>query len=60
MEALYIPIESDLKRWVKEAVQEYFQNTIPERAGIKTSEDDLISRKDVAKLLQVSLLALTD
>jgi predicted DNA-binding transcriptional regulator AlpA len=60
MEALYIPSESDFKRWVKEAVQEYFQNTVPQKVGTKSSEDDLISRKEVAKLLQVSLVTLTD
>ena len=31
MEALYIPNESDFKRWVIEAVQAYFQNEVPKK-----------------------------
>lgn len=60
METLYIPNENDFKRWVKEAVQEYFQNSVPSKLAIGEKGNDLISRKEVAKLLQVSLVTLTD
>ena len=60
MEALFIPNESDFKRWIKEAVQEYFQNMVSQRTVTKDNENDLLGRKEVAKLLQVSLVTLTD
>ncbi len=60
METLFIPTESDFKRWVKEAVQEYFQNTSSQKSLVREIENDLIDRKEVAKLLQISLVTLTD
>jgi predicted DNA-binding transcriptional regulator AlpA len=60
MDTLYIPSESDFKRWIKEAVQEYFQNTVFPSVAIRNNENDPICRKEVAKLLQVSLVTLTD
>jgi hypothetical protein len=60
MEALYIPNERDFKRWVQEAVQEYFEKTEPQKKIGKDKESELISRKDVANLLRVSLVTLTD
>jgi predicted DNA-binding transcriptional regulator AlpA len=60
METLYIPNESEFKRWVKEAVQEYFQNAVPPKLATSENESDLINRKEVARLLQVSLVTLTD
>jgi len=60
MEALYIPSEDDFKRWVKEAVQEYFQNAAQQELAASEEKNDLIGRKEVSKLLQVSLVTLTD
>lgn len=60
MEAVYIPAESDFKRWVKEAVQEYYQKAAPTNAPMQAPGNDLIGRKEVAGLLQVSLVTLTD
>lgn len=60
METLYIPNENDFKRWVKEAVQEYFQNEVPSKSAMGEKENDLVNRKEVAKLLRVSLVTLTD
>ena len=60
METLYIPNESDFKRWVIEAVQEYFGNAAPQKLAIGEKDNDLIGRKEAAKLLHVSLVTLTD
>lgn len=60
METLFIPNESDVKRWVKEAIQEYFQHTSPQQHVAIESENHLINRKEVARLLQISLVTLTD
>jgi predicted DNA-binding transcriptional regulator AlpA len=60
METLFIPSENDFKRWVKEAVQEYFQSTSQLQSVTGNTDDRLIDRKEVAKLLQISLVTLTD
>lgn len=60
METLFIPNESDFKRWVKEAVQECFQSFIKDQHSDDESADDFIDRKEAAKLLKVSLVTLTD
>ena len=60
MDTLNIPNEHDFKRWVKEAVQEYFQSALPQKLVGGETENGLINRKEVEKLLQVSLVTLTD
>ncbi len=59
MGALHIPSESDFKRWGKVAVQEYFEKALPQNLAMSEKENDLINRKEAAKLLQVSLVTLT-
>lgn len=46
--------------FVKEAVHEYFQSAILKDAVKDEVADDLISRKEVAGILKVSLVTLTD
>ena len=60
MEAFYVPSEVDFKRWVKEAVQEYLQVALLQTPATQESPHDLMNRKEAAKLLQVSLVTLTD
>lgn len=59
METLFIPTETDIKQWVKEALQEYMadHDTTPRR---REEEQDLLNRKEIAKFLRVSLVTLTD
>lgn len=58
METLFIPTESDFKRWVREAVHDYFQS-LPQKTSEGTEKaDELINRKDAAKLLKISLVTL--
>ncbi len=60
MENLIILIESDFKKWVKEAVKECMQET-NQAVQIKPNEDKvLLNRKEIAKFLRVSLVTLTD
>ncbi len=59
MEALYIPSETDLKKWIKEAVKECFMDSL-EHFKSTEEEDKLQNRKEIAKLLNVSLPTLTD
>lgn len=54
---IYIPKEEDLRRWVKEAVREYFEETNNKAINLMEHED-LISRVSVAKMLNISLVTL--
>ena len=59
METFFIPTENDFRRWIKEAVKECLEDKLPKE--ISTENDDLlISRKEIAKKLGISLVTLTD
>jgi hypothetical protein len=60
METLYIPNESDFKRWVKEAVKECLHDSLKTLPIDEHKEDCFLNRKEIAKLLRVSLVTLTD
>lgn len=57
---LFIPTETDIKKWVKEALFEHFSKGVPQTAKNDNGEPELLNRKQVAKMLQVSLVTLTD
>lgn len=59
METLFIPTETDIKRWVKEAMQEYMAEHKTTQNN-ELSAQDLFNRKEIAKFLRVSLVTLTD
>jgi predicted DNA-binding transcriptional regulator AlpA len=60
METLFIPNENDFRQWVKEAVKECLEdiNMLPKT--IHPGEEPFISRDEVASLLNISLVTLTD
>lgn len=59
METLFIPTETDIKRWVKEAMREYMAEQTTDQT--KTDEEqNLFNRKEIAKFLRISLVTLTD
>lgn len=60
METLCIPNENDFKKWVKEAVKEYFESVPDRQPMTNKKDDDLINRKEVAIRLAISLVTLTD
>lgn len=60
METFYFPNESDFKKWIKDAVNEYFQAGLPMMKTAPQKEEDLLNRKEVARLLKISLVTLTD
>ena len=60
METLFIPNENDFKRWVKEAVKDFFEDFTKEQLKKKQNDEDLLNRKEIAKFLRVSLPTLTD
>lgn len=60
METLFIPNESDFKRWIREAVKEFFENTIPTEKETNQDGDKLLNRKEIAEFLRISLVTLND
>jgi hypothetical protein len=60
METLYIPTESDFKKWIKEAVQECLDGSEGIESSKNTKEEPLLNRKETARLLRISLVTLTD
>ncbi|MEP6845226.1 MAG: helix-turn-helix domain-containing protein [Panacibacter sp.] len=60
METLNIPNENDFKRWVKEALKEYLQDSFQKGIPNEQNEDALLNRKEIAKFLRISLVTLTD
>lgn len=60
METLFIPTENDFKRWVREAVHECLQNSPGTGQATIESDEELISRKEIARVLSISLVTLTD
>jgi predicted DNA-binding transcriptional regulator AlpA len=60
MDTIFIPTENDFRRWVKEAVKEYLQETALYAAGKQENDEGLLNRKEIAKFLRISLVTLTD
>jgi Helix-turn-helix domain len=60
METLFIPNESDFKRWIKEAVKEVFQDARQTDENNNSTGEGLLNRKEIAKFLRISLVTLTD
>ncbi|MDB5232000.1 MAG: helix-turn-helix protein [Chitinophagaceae bacterium] len=59
METFIIPTEQEIKRWITEAIQESIGKIFSER-DINGSIEELMNRKEAAKLLRISLVTLTD
>ena len=60
METLFIPTENDFRKWMKEAVTECLAGAMVKNSSITESEEPLLSRKEIAKKLRISLVTLTD
>ena len=60
MDALFIPTENDFRKWIRDAVKECLENTPQNSPPAGEKEDPLISRKNIAQYLGISLVTLTD
>ncbi|HXB08732.1 MAG TPA: helix-turn-helix domain-containing protein [Puia sp.] len=60
MDALFIPTENDFRKWIRDAVKECLENTPPKSQTAAEKEDPLISRKEIAHYLGISLVTLTE
>ncbi|MEI6950668.1 helix-turn-helix domain-containing protein [Paraflavisolibacter sp. H34] len=59
MHTIIFPGESEIKTWIREAVQECLEGALPQKQEPQM-EEPLITRKDVARMLGVSLVTLND
>lgn len=59
MDTVFIPTESDFKRWIKEALKDILDE-IPTATSNKESVDEepLYSRKEIAFMFKISLVTL--
>ncbi len=60
METLLIPEENDFRKWVKEAVKECLQEYFACDKPASENGEPLLSRVEVANILRVSLVTLTN
>lgn len=60
METFVIPTEADIRKWVKEAVRESLENAKPKEVLVTNEQEALISRKEIASRLEISLVTLTE
>ena len=60
METFFIPTENDFRKWIKEAIFEYFNENAPSDSSLEKYEESLLTRKEIAKTLGISLVTLTD
>lgn len=60
METFFIPTENDFRRWIKEAVNENLQQMLSKQTTTPIDEEPLLSRKQIAKKLNISLVTLGD
>ena len=60
METLFIPNESDFRKWIREALKETLELSATKKAEVSEKEEPLMSRRDIAGYLGISLVTLTD
>lgn len=60
METLFIPNENDFKRWIREAVKEFFDSAIVTGKDTNPDGEILLNRKEIAGFLRISLVTLND
>lgn len=60
METFVIPTEADIRKWVKEAVREALETAKPKEVLVTNTQEALISRKEIAGKLGISLVTLTE
>lgn len=60
METILIPVESEIKQWLKEAMNEYFTEVNSNPKMIRELQEPLVCRKEIALFLNISLVTLHD
>jgi hypothetical protein len=56
----YIPTESDFRRWIKEALKECVEELVKNNVSVNEKGEELMNREQVAAILDISLVTLTE
>jgi hypothetical protein len=60
MDTLFIPTENDFRQWIREVVKESLDNSTTKKPPADEKDSQLLSRKEIAGYLDISLVTLTD
>lgn len=60
MDPIFIPNEADFKKWIRETVGECLEEYFSKNHSEDSSQEELLSRKQIAQKLKISLVTLTD
>jgi len=61
MDSFFIPNENDFRRWIREALQEFLENSSAKSARAESPhEEPLLTRKEIAGIFRISLVTLHD
>ncbi len=60
MDQIFILNEADFKKWIREAVAECLQEYFLRHKIDDNAEEELLTRKQIANRLKISLVTLTD
>ncbi|MCW3089538.1 MAG: helix-turn-helix protein [Ferruginibacter sp.] len=60
METILIPVEKEIKQWMKEVLKEYFEEVRSSNSTAMENTEPLVSRKEIASFLDISLVTLHD
>lgn len=61
MDTLFIPTESDFRRWIRDAVKECLENaSVKSAQPAQPGEEPLLTRKEIAGMFRISLVTLHD
>ena len=60
METISITVEREIKQWMKEAIKEYFEESKSFVSTAMEGAKPLLSRKEIAFFLDISLITLHD
>jgi len=60
MNLISFPDEADFRKWVKEAIKESLNEYFTQNKPLAENEEIFLSRSEIAGILRVSLVTLTD
>jgi len=60
MEKFFILTQSEFRRWVKEAIKDYYSESAAKEISAINSDEPFLTRREIAKKLRVFLVTFTE
>lgn len=60
MNTLFIPTESDFRRWIDQVIKKHIEKIPPQRTNPSPNEEPLLTRNEIAGIFRISLVTLHD